>query len=148
MGCAAVIAASPEIILTLTFRMLQPGAQEAGDAPGAAAIRWLQGDRQGTVHTLLQSIPPVRPTCQGVADELAAETHLLDYLHHCTASQSAELRGGSAMLVALCSAAQRSMHALEAAGLPAMALEALSMARAMCKGGNLGILLTCLLFPF
>lgn len=62
------------------------------------------------------------------------DTHLLDYLHHCTASGKADLRGGSATLGALCSAAQRSMEALEAAGLPAMALEALSIARALYKG--------------
>lgn len=71
---------------------------------------------------------------QGLTDRLAAETLLLDYLYHCSASQCAELRGGSATLGALCSAAQRSMHALEAAGLPAMALEALSMAKALCTG--------------
>lgn len=40
----------------LTVRMLQAGAEEAGDAPGRAAIRWLQGDRQGAVQTLLQSL--------------------------------------------------------------------------------------------
>jgi len=38
------------------------------------------------------------------------------------------------MLGVLCSAAQRSMDALEVAGLPAMALEALSMARLLCRG--------------
>lgn len=63
-------------------------------------------------------------------------TQLLDYLYHATATGQAQLRGGSAMLVALCSAAQRSADALEAAGLPAMALEALSMARALCSGAK------------
>ncbi len=75
-----------------------------------------------------------RACLQGPPDRLAPETQLLDYLYHCTASKGAELQGGSAMLAALCSAAQRSMHALEAAGLPAMALEALCMAKAMCQG--------------
>ena len=42
----------------VTVRVLQAGAQEAGDAPGEAAIRWLQGDRQGAVQTLLQSLVP------------------------------------------------------------------------------------------
>ena len=71
---------------------------------------------------------------QGSMDRLAPETQLLDYLYHCTASKGAELRGGTAAQSALCSAAQRSMHALEEAGLPAMALEALCMASAMCQG--------------
>ena len=63
-----------------------------------------------------------------------AGTQLLDYLFHATATGQAQLRGGSAMLGALCSAAQRSADTLEAAGLPGMALEALSMARALCSG--------------
>ena len=65
---------------------------------------------------------------------LDAGTQLLDCLFHTTASGQAQLRGSSAVLSALCSAAQRSADALEAAGLPAMALEALSMARALCSG--------------
>ena len=40
----------------LTVRLLHAGAQEADDASGAAAIMWLQGDRQGAVQTLLQSL--------------------------------------------------------------------------------------------
>ena len=68
---------------------------------------------------------------------LEVGTELLDYLYHSTATGQAQLRGGSAMLVALCSAAQRSADALEAAGLPAMALEALSMARVLCTGADL-----------
>ena len=61
---------------------------------------------------------------------------LLDYIFHATAAGQAQLRVSSAMLSALCSAAQRSADALEAAGLPAMALEALSMARALCSGAK------------
>ncbi|CAL5224911.1 g7676 [Coccomyxa viridis] len=128
------------LLSSLLAHELLPRVREAEDASGAAAIMWLQGDRQGAVQTLLQSLAErddARADSTSAEDPshgLAAETHLLDYLYHCTASKHAELRGGNATLGALCSAAQRSMHALEAAGLPAMALEALSIAKALCQG--------------
>lgn len=120
--------------------VLRAGAQESGDAWSVAAVQWLQGSRQASLQTLVHSIgsktdsknDPWKGSPNN--DGLAPETHLLDYLYHCTASASAPWRGNGTLLVALCSAAQRSANALEAAGLPAMALEALSMARLLCRG--------------
>jgi len=34
--------------------MLSTGAQDSDDPPSAAAIKWLQGNRQGALETLVQ----------------------------------------------------------------------------------------------
>ena len=120
--------------------VLRAGAQEAGDAWSVAAVQWLQGSKQESLQTLVHSIGSKTDSKNDLwkgspsNDGLAPETHLLDYLYHCTASASAPWRDDGALLGGLCSAAQRSADALGAAGLPAMALEALSMARLLCKG--------------
>ena len=85
---------------------------------------WLSADPVQHWHVRLQRD----------GEGLEAGTQLLDFLFHSTATGQAQLWGGSAVLSALCSAAQLSADALEAAGLPAMALEALSMARVLCPG--------------
>lgn len=105
-----------------------------------AAVQWLQGNKQASLQTLVHSIGSKTDSkhdpWKGSPHNggLTSETQLLDYLYHCTASASAPWRVDGAVLGALCSTAQRSADALEAAGLPAMALEALSMARLLCRG--------------
>lgn len=36
--------------------MLSTGALDSDDTPSAAAIKWLQGDRQGALETLVQPL--------------------------------------------------------------------------------------------
>ena len=66
----------------LTAQTLRAGALEAEDASGAAAIRWLQGDMQGAVQTLLQSLARIDDTR---ADSASAQVLL--YSASCTVEQ-------------------------------------------------------------
>lgn len=61
---------------------------------------------------------------------MPSEALLLDFLHHSTGARAASLAWGPSTLCTLRSLAQRSAAALDTAGVPGIALEALSVAEA------------------
>ena len=64
------------------------------------------------------------------------EALLLDFLHHCTATQAASLVPGPATMCTLRTLAQRSAAAFDSAGVPDLALEALALMEAFEQPGG------------
>ena len=120
--------------------ILHAEAQESGDAWAVAALQWMLGHLAGALQALLPAgadpDPVIYPVlgCQPASPDAAR----LDFVRYCAGAAAPLMAAAAGAAAALAQAADRAAAALSTHGLPAMALEAATLADALSAGSGQG----------